>query len=233
MRLETASAKAIKYACMNFHYAKVVPAVCSGYSIFNNSNEWCGVILFNRGAVNSAKQYDLKNGQLVELIRMALNGKQDSTSKALSLSLILLKKQNPNVKIAVSFADEEQNHKGIIYQATNWFYVGSYKTGEKYVNKVSGDREHPRRITKNGFVKGFDGKLEKCLRYEDVVKSSGFIKNKYIYPLDKSLVPLCQSLAKPYPKKTNAAIVQGSISGFQSEDGSRTDLAAQTGQDGI
>jgi hypothetical protein len=28
-------------------------------------------------------------------------------------------------------------------------------------------------------------------------------KRKYIYPLDKSLVPLCQSLAKPYPKNAS------------------------------
>ena len=26
-------------------------------------------------------------------------------------------------------------------------------------------------------------------------------KQKYIYALDKSLIPLCKSLSKPYPKK--------------------------------
>ena len=50
MRLEIASNKAIKYACMNFHYAKAVPVNTFGYSVFNDNNEWCGVILYGTGA---------------------------------------------------------------------------------------------------------------------------------------------------------------------------------------
>jgi hypothetical protein len=135
MRLEIASNKAVKYACLNFHYSKTVPAICNGYSVFNENNEWCGVVLFNRGAVSSAKQYGLKNGQVAELIRMALNGKQSVTSKVLSTSIKLFTKHNPNVKLLVSFADEEMNHKGTIYQATNWTFTGSYKTGDVYKDK--------------------------------------------------------------------------------------------------
>jgi len=200
MRLEIASYKAIKYACLNFHYAKSVPAICNGYSVFNSLNEWCGVVLFNRGAVSSAKQYGLKNGQVAELIRMALNGKQTITSQVLSMSIKLFLKHNPNVKLLVSFADEEMNHKGTIYQATNWIFTGSYKTGDVYKDK-NGKKIHPRRITKSGYVKGFEGKIDKCLKLEDVIKTKGVDKHKYIYPLDKSLIPLCKSLSKPYPKK--------------------------------
>jgi hypothetical protein len=200
MRLEIASNKAVKYACLNFHYSKTVPAICNGYSVFNENNEWCGVVLFNRGAVSSAKQYGLKNGQVAELIRMALNGKQSVTSKVLSTSIKLFTKHNPNVKLLVSFADEEMNHKGTIYQATNWTFTGSYKTGDVYKDK-NGKKIHPRRITKSGYVKGFEGKIDKCLKLEDVVKTKGVDKHKYIYPLDKTLIPLCKSLSKPYPKQ--------------------------------
>ena len=35
MRLEIASNKAIKYACLNFHYSKSVPVNTFGYSVFN------------------------------------------------------------------------------------------------------------------------------------------------------------------------------------------------------
>ena len=34
MRLEKASYKAIKYACLNFHYAKSIPVNTFGYSVF-------------------------------------------------------------------------------------------------------------------------------------------------------------------------------------------------------
>ena len=36
MRLEKASYKAIKYACLNFHYAKAIPVNTFGFNVFNN-----------------------------------------------------------------------------------------------------------------------------------------------------------------------------------------------------
>lgn len=228
MRLETASAKAIKYACMNFHYAKSVPVNTFGFSVFNDNNEWCGVILYGSGATNNlAEPYGLKQGQVLELVRMALNSKQGVTGKALAISLTLLRKKLPLCKLIVSYADSEQNHLGIIYQATNWYYT-NYSTDTVFL--VNGERFHRRTLNSKYNTSSFELLKEKGLT---VVPIKTKPKWKYIYPLDKSLVPLCKSLAKPYPKKTNAAIVQGSISGFQSEDGSRTDLAAQTGQDGL
>ena len=48
MRLELASNKAIKYSCLNFHYAKSVPVNTFAYSVFNDNNEWCGCVVFGR-----------------------------------------------------------------------------------------------------------------------------------------------------------------------------------------
>ena len=116
MKLEKASNKAIKFACMNFHYAKSVPVNVLGYNVFNELKEWCGVILYGTGANNNiATQYNLKQGEVIELVRMALNGKQENTSKALSISLKLIKKDVPLCKLIVSYADKDQNHKGFAY----------------------------------------------------------------------------------------------------------------------
>ena len=85
MRLEKASLKAINYSCRNFHYSKSVPVNPFAFSVFNNKNEWCGCILYSAGAINNiGKPYGLRSGEIIELTRMALNGKQESTSKALS-----------------------------------------------------------------------------------------------------------------------------------------------------
>lgn len=120
MRLEKASKKAIDFSCKNFHYSKSVPVNPFAFSVFNKKNEWCGCILFSLGAnPRLGKPYNLSNGQVIELTRMALNGKQENTSKALSLSLKLLPKFLPACKLVVSFADQNQNHIGVIYQATN------------------------------------------------------------------------------------------------------------------
>lgn len=190
MRLEIASNKAIKYACMNFHYAKAVPVNTFGYSVFNDNNEWCGVALFGTGASPQiGKQYNLAQGQVIEFVRMALNGKQkDSVSKIMSISLRLLYKKNPLVKLVVSYADQEQGHLGIIYQASNWYYLGEVKSPPIIEGKH------------NKSMGGSIGAARKLLKREPKVYFPK-PKHKYIYPLDKTLIPLCKSLSKPYPKQ--------------------------------
>ena len=115
MKLEKASGKAIKYVCENFHYSHTTPVIRLGYSVFNDNNEWCGVILYSSGAnPRIGSEYGLVQGQVIELVRMALNGKQEYTSQALAMSLKMLKKDAPAVKLVVSFADRNQNHIGTI-----------------------------------------------------------------------------------------------------------------------
>ena len=196
MRLEKASHKAIKYACLNFHYAKSIPNVGIGFSVFNDLNEWCGVICYGIGATNNiAKPYDLNQGQVIELLRMALNGKQESTTKAMSISLKLIKKYAPNVKLIVSYADSEQGHIGTIYQATNWYYTGFSVDTNLIIN---GKREH-RRTVGSRFGTCSAEKLKQAGYTVQSIKTKP--KWKYIYPIDKALVNLCKSISKPYPKK--------------------------------
>lgn len=190
MRLEIASFKAIKYACINFHYAKTVPVNTFGYSVFNSENEWCGVVLYGTGASPKiGKLYNLQQGQVLEFVRMALNGKQNvPVSKIMSLSLKLLKKKVPLCKLIVSYADQEQGHYGTIYQASNYYYLGEVKSPPIIEGKH------------NKSMGGNIGAARKLLGREPKV----FFpkpKHKYIYPIDKTLVPLCISLSKPYPKK--------------------------------
>ena len=201
MKLEIASSKAIKYACMKFHYAKAVPNVQLAFAVFNSKNEWCGVICYGVGATNNiASPYKLKQGEVIELLRMALNGKQESTTKALSISLKLLKKYAPNVKIVVSYADSEQGHFGTIYQATNWIYTG-YSTDTNLI--VNGERKH-RRTLGSKFGTCSSEKI-RALGYDvEVLKTKP--KWKYIYPIKKDVLTMCKSLSKPYPKKLSGVV---------------------------
>jgi len=206
MRLEIASYKAIKYACLNFHYAQSIPVNTFGYSVFNDKKEWCGVILYGTGANNNlATQYNLKQGNVLELVRMALNGKHESTSKALAISLKLIKKDLPLCKLIISYADKDQNHNGIIYQATNWFYVGESMVNKKDASYIiDGKRIHGKTISDKckrfGLVKNIEN-AKKVYKAKEIIEYITRGKIKYIYPLDKSLIPLCKSLSKPYPKK--------------------------------
>ncbi len=205
MRLEKASYKATKFSCINFHYAKSIPVNTFGYSVFNIDMVFCGVILFAMGANNNiAKSYNLNQGQVMELVRIALNGKQESTSKALSLSLKLIKKDLPLCKLIISYADADQEHKGIIYQATNWFYTGSKMVNNKDGSFViNGVRIHGKTISdkcKRFSLPKTEENIKRVYKTNDVKAYITKGKLKYVYPLHKEIIEICIELNKPYPK---------------------------------
>lgn len=202
MRLEKASTKAIKYAILNYHYSKSVPMVQSAFSVFNAKGEWCGVICYAIGANNNiSKPYNLPQVAVIELVRVALNGKQESTSKAVAISLKLLPKANPLVKLVVSYADEAQGHSGTIYQATNWYF-----TGDSFESKIQIDGKiiHKKTVHSNYGTNNVSELIKRGYNAKYVADAA---KHKYIYPLDKSLIPMCKALSKPYPKKEQHAAV--------------------------
>lgn len=81
IEFKKASPAAVRFACIHFHYARRVPSVQYGYNVYQDG-EWCGVILFGSGAtVNIAKFFGLGQGEVLELVRVALNGKQKTTSE--------------------------------------------------------------------------------------------------------------------------------------------------------
>lgn len=197
MILKKATYKAIKYACMKFHYAKTIPVTRIGFSVFNNKNEWCGVITYGGGAnPKLAHKYGLTSGQYLELTRMALNGKQESTSKAMAISIKLIKKLAPTVELLISFADKGQNHLGIIYQATNWFFVDNLETSgvDWYWN---GKWIHNRSYT--ALLSKINNK-EKRKIFNAAKKRVKPGKFKYLYPLNKKMLKICKDIKLNYPK---------------------------------
>ena len=202
MRLEKASIQAIKFACLQYHYAKAVPQVRLAYSVFNDIDEWCGVILYSNGAnQHIASSFDLVQGQVVELVRVALNGKQECTSKALAMSLKLMKKDAPAVKVIVSYADRNQNHIGVIYQATNWLYLGEFASERGIM--INGKLTHRRSVNAKYGTSTLDWLKQNVDPKAVVIK--GKTKIKYVYPLDKRIVKQLKDISKPYPKNALVA----------------------------
>lgn len=202
MRLTVASQKAIQYACIKFHYAKCVPVVGIGFNVYNDNDEWCGVIIYGYGAnCNIAMPFNKWQGQVMELVRVALNGKQGhgKTSKALSLSLKLLSKYFPAVDIVVSYADLDQNHNGTLYQCTNWIYTGLTNANQRGAFIIKGKKMHQKSVYSR---KWKDSLL--WLRENIDPNAQEFItkgKHKYVYPIDKNMRKRLELLSVPYPKK--------------------------------
>lgn len=207
MRLTPATHKAISYACRHFHYSKTVPSVSEGYNVYNCNNEWCGVVLFGVGAIpNIGKPYGLVQGQILELTRVALNGKQEHTSQAVAMSLKQLHHDKPMCRLVVSYADCDQSHLGTIYQATNWVYVGTMNENKadggwiirgklvhgRTISHMVVDRGGLKGLTREQFIKKYyDPNAEKYT-------TKG--KRKYLMPMDKAMRKQIAPLAQPYPK---------------------------------
>jgi len=86
--------------------------------------------------------------QLFELARLVIQTKQKNAASFLvGNSLKML--ESPCA--VVSYADTEQGHSGIVYQATNWLYTGATKSHDK-AYLVNGKRTHPMTLRDQGIT---------------------------------------------------------------------------------
>lgn len=198
MNITRATPKAYRYACMNFHYAKAVPVVSYAYNVYQDG-AWCGCIIFGSGANNHiGNEFGLVQGEILELTRVALNGKQRTTSECLAAALRQLRKDAPTVKMVVSYADADQNHFGIIYQATNWLYLGLKNEGTRCAFVVNGKRMHPKSAHSKGWKQNIDWIRKNIDPHATVLHTKG--KRKYIMCFDKKLRKKWRDRSLPYPK---------------------------------
>jgi len=202
IRLEKATSFQCKKACLMYHYSKSVPSIQVAYSCYDD-DLFLGVIAFGSGANNNiAKSFSLVQGQVLELVRVALNGKQHfQTSKYVAESLKRLRIDKPLVKMIVSYADKtNQNHLGIIYQATNWFYLGERSTNKDAYYKINGKIMHGRSArAKYGSKEHFPTGWEHV---------ESMTKHLYLFVFDKKLKATYQKRSVAYPKKAIATEVQ-------------------------
>lgn len=200
MKITLASPLAIRHACLTFHYAQAVPTVQYGYNVYTDDGEWCGVICFGSGATpRIGSPYELFQGEVLELTRVALNGKQTATSQCVAAALRELRKDSPITSLVVSYADIDQGHVGTIYQATNWIYEGVKNAGTRGAYLIHGQRMHPRTVYSKGWRQSLPWLREHIDPDAQEIKTAG--KHKYLFCFDKKTRRKLLKTAKPYPKK--------------------------------
>lgn len=202
MRITPATPKAIRHACLKFHYAKAVPSVQYAYNVYNDVDEWCGVICYGSGAtVGIAEPFGMNQGEVLELVRVALNGKQGhgNTSKAVAMTLKQLHKDAELVRVVVSYADMDENHIGTIYQATNWLFLGRKGEGRLAAFIVNGRKKHCRSVGSMGVRQNIDEVRAKIDPNAEEFRTAG--KRKYAYPMDRRARKLLESMSFPYEKR--------------------------------
>jgi hypothetical protein len=111
-------------------------------------------------------------------------------------------KQNTNIEVIVSFADLQHGHNGIIYQASNFHYLG--QTGKAQVLMVDGKEYHSRSM--NQAHKPYSREIKRRYKSgdENIYFKERKPKNIYVYYLNKKIKKKFfkknDNIFLPYPK---------------------------------
>ena len=219
LRLDWCSHAAAKYAVEHWHYSKTMPCGKNIYVGVWENKTFIGVVVFGTGAAPQASSpYKLKRQQVCELVRVSLREHISPVSKVVAVALRFLKKKCPLLRIVISYADPEQDHRGVIYQAGNWVYTGPTGPCVHFVNSKTGKRIHSKTL-KTG-RRGYATQL----LASGAVTQIKLWKHKYLYPLDKAMKEQIEPLRQPYPKRAGSET--GDTSDDQSEEGGSTPTPA-------
>lgn len=130
------------------HYLKSFPTgIKKIYAIHRKQTEgrqMVGMIIYGVPfhTVGKFLEPEIKPNEILELKRLYIDdiGVKNLESFSIGQSINLLKRDEPTVKVVVTFADDVQGHVGGIYQATNAIYLGKSDSGKhKYIYILRGD----------------------------------------------------------------------------------------------
>ena len=216
LHLDFCSHEAAKHAVRRWHYSRTMPAAKLVRIGVWEEGRFVGAILYGSGANRYlCRPFGLEPTEACELVRVALaSGREHPTSQCLALSLKILRRQSPGLRLIVSYADTKEGHLGTIYQATNWFFLGA--SAQPYL-RVRGRVEHPRSLYDRY---GPGGQQLGWLRANvdpHACRVEMPAKLKYAYALDKRIRKQLAAIAQPYPKRTES--IEGDTPAKRPEEG--------------
>lgn len=195
------------YLLLNVHYARRIPSIVHAFGLFRGA-ELVGVITY--GIPPSPTLCTGVCGaeyrpQVLELNRLCLvSNEPNEASMLVGKSLKLL----PPKRIIVSYADSDQNHLGVIYQATNFLYTGCNKPRVDWA--VRG-LEHMHQKSISNMVAGSENPLEAIKEKfgDDFYYKQRSVKHRYIaFTGSKTDKKVLRNALKyptlPYPKVEKA-----------------------------
>ncbi len=94
-------------------------------------------------------------------------------------------KQNTDIEVIVSFADEEYGHSGIIYKATNFEYCGTTSPSKKLI--VDGKEYHSRSLNQSDRPYGRELKRRYDAGDENIYWKNTKFKHIYVYYFNKKI----------------------------------------------
>ena len=202
LKLDWCGHDAATFAVMNWHYSKAMPKSKLAKIGVWEDGKFIGAIVYGLGAApNLCKPYGLTQQTCCELVRVALAKHRTPVSRIVAVSLRILHRDMPGVRLVVSFADPSEGHHGGIYQAGGWVYAGKSPDARFFV--VRGVETHPRTIGSSGWVQSLPWLRANVDPHASIVSKPG--KHRYLMPLDDEMRKRISPLSLPYPKRVRSA----------------------------
>lgn len=170
------------------HYSHNINGCITDYCFkITYNGEIIGAMFYGRMAMaNQWKRFAESEEGVTELRRLVCidDTPKNTESYFIGATLRYLKK-NTNVKVVVSYADQEYGHTGTIYKASNFEYHG-FKKGAKVI-MYNGKQYHDKAIrTKyKGELKPFAKRLVDALANGEAYYKDTAGKHTYVYNLRK------------------------------------------------
>lgn len=182
---------------LDIHYAKRMPSISYAYGLYK-MNEIIGMVSYGfppSPALCKGIAGEEYRNDVLELNRLVLKyNKKNQASMLISASFKLL----PKPKIIVSYADTEQDHTGIVYQATNFLYTGLSDKRKEW--RLKGSNLHSKTVCEKYTLQERKNNKEKFIQLDRPRK------HRYIYFLGNKLEKKIFKKAlkykeEEYPKK--------------------------------
>ena len=129
------------------HYLKSFPSgIKRIYAVYQKHTEgrhMIGMVIYGNPFPTASKfLMPLVNpNEILELKRLYIDdiGVRNLESFVIAQTLKMVKRDEPELKVVITFADSKQGHVGGIYQATNAIYLGATERKHKYAYVLDGD----------------------------------------------------------------------------------------------
>lgn len=195
--IERISYEDTKPFILDIHYAKRMPSISYAYGLFKD-NQLIGMVSYGSPpspALCKGIAGENNKSIVLELNRLVLkDNKKNQASILIGASFKLL----PKPRIIVSYADTEQDHIGVVYQATNFIYTGLSDKRKEW--RMIGSNIHSKTVCESYSLEERKSNKEK---FEQVDRPR---KHRYIYFLGgknekKGLLKQLNYKIMDYPKR--------------------------------
>lgn len=152
-KTQLAVVRLTKQQCSEFvtkkHYSRRDPVFWEGFGLVEH-NKIVGVCVYGQPSAPINKHsFKDRDFRLYELSRLVIQTHaRNAASFLIANSLKMLSSQPCAV---ISYADSEQSHCGIVYQATNWIYTGA-TVSHDHLYLIDGQRVHPMNLRTQGIT---------------------------------------------------------------------------------